>query len=47
MTCIRCNLPIDDDDLADTRLGPMDEWCALDTYDSYETTDHGDSVWPK
>jgi len=47
MTCVRCEQPIDDDELVDTRLGSMHEHCAQERYDSYETTDHGDSVWPK
>lgn len=52
MTCVRCERPIDDDNFVESRLGSMHEECYDDRLhdtmdDSYETTDHGDSIYPK
>lgn len=50
-TCVRCAQDLDQEDLVDTRLGPMHEACYEnlgdgDQFTSFSEIDHGDSVWP-
>lgn len=48
MTCVRCEQPIDDE-LTETKLGPMDRDCAEEAWSkgAFGPIDHGDSIWPK
>lgn len=44
-TCVFCDQPIHADGAVRVRGGFGHENCA-EAHESYETTDHGDSIWP-